>query len=561
MLTRIFLIALCLLSASASAADYIDARGIPGRLFIVGGGAMPEDMLEQFVRLAGGKDAKLVVVPTASEKADDEAGHAAMLEPFTKLEVASAVVMHTRDRDVANSDEFLAPLREATGVWFGGGSQSLIAEAYVGTKLEEELLKLAARDGLIGGTSAGAAIQSRLMIASGNAVPVLKQGFDLLPDAVIDQHFAERNRKPRLVHTIDKHRDHFGLGIDESTAVVVRGRQMRVLGTGNATVILPEGAGRPQKEIVIKAGGYADLTAFRRTVRDRNGKQFPSDVLESPHVKNGALLIVGGGGLTGEMVDRFVEHAGGKKALIAILPISSTQPGSGASMQRYFAARGATNTVVLEQRTRDEVESEEFLSVINKAGGVWFGGGRQWHFMDAYESTKAEAALHGVLARGGIMGGSSAGASIQAEYMLRGSPLGNTDMMADGYERGLNVLPGAAVDQHFSQRGRLKDMEGVMQRFPQLLGIGIDETTAILVEGTRAEIMGPNVVSFYESDSEDGDSATGLKRTVLPGGTVFDFATRRELTGPPPLPEKKPTPRPRPRPRPPAPRTPVPATK
>jgi cyanophycinase len=553
--TRILILALCLFPISASSAEYIDARGIPGKLFIVGGGAMPEGMLKQFVTLAGGKDAKLVIVPTASKKADDEASHATLLESYTKLEVASAVVMHTRDREEANSDEFLAPLREATGVWFGGGSQSLIAEAYVGTKFEEELNKLAARGGVIGGTSAGAAIQSRLMIASGNPVPVLKQGFDLLPDAVIDQHFAERNRKPRLVHTIDKNRDHFGIGIDEGTAVLVRGRQMMVIGKGNATVILPEGAGRPQKEIVLKSGSRADLTMFRRAVRDRSGKQFPSDVMESPHVESGALLIVGGGGLTGRMVDRFIQHAGGKEALIAILPISSTRPGSSESMKRYFAARGANNTVVLEQRTRDEVESEEFLSVINKAGGIWFGGGRQWHFMDAYEGTKAEAALQGVLKRGGIMGGSSAGASIQSEYMVRGSPLGNTDMMADGYERGLNFLPGAAVDQHFTQRGRLKDLEGVMRRFPQLFGIGIDETTAILVEGTRAEVMGPNVVSFYESNTEDDSDQTTFKKTVLPGGTVFDFATRREMTGPPPLPDRKPVPRrPRPRPKPPTPK-------
>lgn len=550
MLTRILTLAFCLLPLSAPAGEYIDARGIPGKLFMVGGGSMPDGMLKQFVDLAGGKEAKLVVVPTASEQADDEAGHEAMLAPFKNLEVASAVVLHTRDREAANSDEFLTPLREATGVWFGGGSQSLIADAYVGTKFEDELTKLRERGGVIGGTSAGAAIQSQLMIASGNPVPVLKTGFDLLPNAVIDQHFTERNRKPRLVHTIDKHRDHFGIGIDESTAVVVRGRFIQVIGKGNATVIYPEGAGRPQKEVVLKSGSRADLTAFRRTVRDRNGKRFPPAVMPSPHVENGALLIVGGGGLTGRMVDRFIQHAGGREALIAILPISSTTPGSGESMRRYFASRGARNTVVLEQRTRDEVESDEFLSVINKAGGVWFGGGRQWHFMDAYESTKAEAALHGVLKRGGIVGGSSAGASIQAEYMLRGSPLGNTDMMADGYERGLNFLPGAAVDQHFTQRGRLKDLEEVMRRFPQLLGIGIDETTAILVEGTRAEIMGPNVVSFYEAEQTSGDTPVSLKRTVLPGGTIFDFATRKELKGPPPLPDRKPVPRPRPRPKP-----------
>ena len=142
MVTRFFLATLCLLPLTASAAEYIDARGIPGKLFIVGGGAMPDGMLKQFVTLAGGKDAKLVVVPTASKKADDETTYEALLEPYQKLEVGSAVVMHTRDRDEANSDEFLAPLRDATAVWFGGGSQSLIAEAYVGTSLKRKCRSL-----------------------------------------------------------------------------------------------------------------------------------------------------------------------------------------------------------------------------------------------------------------------------------------------------------------------------------------------------------------------------------------------------------------------------------
>ena len=84
-----------------------------------------------------------------------------------------------------------------------------------------------------------------------------------------------------------------------------------------------------------------------------------------------------------------------------------------------------------------------------------------------------------------------------------------------------------------------------MRRFPQLFGIGIDETTAIWVEGTRAEVMGMNVVSFYESDNADESREVTLKKTVLPGGTIFDFETRKELTGPPPLPDRKPVRRPR----------------
>jgi hypothetical protein len=89
---------------------------------------------------------------------------------------------------------------------------------------------------------------------------------------------------------------------------------------------------------------------------------------------------------------------------------------------------------------------------LKEARGVWFNGGRQWRFVDAYMGTQAEELFQGVLRRGGVIGGSSAGASIQSQYMPRGSPLGNEDMLADGYERGLGFLPGTAIDQHFTQR-------------------------------------------------------------------------------------------------------------
>ena len=136
----------------------------------------------------------------------------------------------------------------------------------------------------------------------------------------------------------------------------------------------------------------------------------------------------------------------------------------------------------------------------------WPSGGRPWRFLDAYEGTKAVPLFFDVLKRGGAVGGSSAGASIQAEYLVRGSPLGNFEMMCEGYERGLGFLPGAAVDPHFSQRPRFDDRTALMKRHPQRLGIGIDETTAIVVAGYVAEVMGRNKVHFddYRKPPEKG---------------------------------------------------------
>ena len=533
----------CLAALTGQSAEWLDPAGIKGSLVIAGGGPLPKSVSEQFVRLAGGKDGRLVVVPTAGTRADDPDEHAAILEPWKQLNFASVVLMHTRDRKVADSDEFLMPLREATAVWFTGGLQSRIAEAYVGTALEEELQQVLLRGGVIGGTSAGAATQSRVMIASGNPVPVMKQGFDLLPGAIVDQHFLQRNRKPRLLRAVADNPGLFGIGIDEETAVVVRGRSMQVLGEAKVTVIQGAGAKRPVREFSLSAGARTDLTALRRAARDRTATMpFPPEQPGEINVASGSLLIVGGGGLTGQMVRRFVELAGGPEATIAILPVSSPQPErSGEAMRRYLESQGATNVVVLAQTGRADVESAEVRKVLAKATGLWFGGGRQWRFMDAYEGTLAEPLILDVLKRGGVIGGSSAGASIQAEYMVRGNPLGNTDMMAAGYERGLGFLPGVAIDQHFTQRGRHADLHAVIRRFPQLLGIGLDETTAIVVRGHIAEVMGRHGAWFVDHRPTLFHDGAELNWTRVGAGGEFDLSLRRTLRAAmPPLPENKP---------------------
>src|SRR5262249_28359202 len=148
------------------------------------------------LELAGGKNARLVIIPTAHTRAD-------RLETMTTYtfwkaqEVASVRFLHTRKPDEANDPKFVKPLTEATGVWFSGGDQSMLVAPYHGTWVERELHKLLARGGVVGGPSAGASAMSRLMIVGGNPLAQVGDGFGLLPQVVIDQHFHNRNRLPR----------------------------------------------------------------------------------------------------------------------------------------------------------------------------------------------------------------------------------------------------------------------------------------------------------------------------------------------------------------------------
>lgn len=232
---------------------------IAGTLFICGGGRLPEQLPRTFLELAGGREARLVVVTTASRMA----GAPEMedrLEYWRHLEVRSLAVLHAPTRDVADDPEFSAPLADATGVWFIGGDQNKLSGTYLGTKTAQRFHELLRRGGVIGGTSAGAAIMSRVMIRGGRDEPVLGAGLGFLTGAIVDQHFLKRQREGRLMKAVRARPGLVGLGIDEGTALVVHGTQLRVLGESEVRVCLPPRSSDASPKIeALKPGDEADL--------------------------------------------------------------------------------------------------------------------------------------------------------------------------------------------------------------------------------------------------------------------------------------------------------------
>ncbi|MEC7596727.1 MAG: cyanophycinase, partial [Planctomycetota bacterium] len=204
--------------ATAEEPQRILPQGIPGTLWLAGGGEFPSELRETFCKLAGAKEAKLVIIPTASSRSEETEDLQNWLEPWQKSELGSTHVLHI-DEGGQPDKEDQQLLENATAIWFSGGRQDRLASRIVGTRWEELVVDILNRGGLVGGTSAGAAIQSKIMIARGNPIPEISQGLDLLPDAIVDQHFTQRERQGRLSQAILKNPDRFGLGIDEGTAV------------------------------------------------------------------------------------------------------------------------------------------------------------------------------------------------------------------------------------------------------------------------------------------------------------------------------------------------------
>lgn len=196
------------------------------KLVICGGGSLPDSIYKRFRALAGAQP-KLVYVPTASQRKVDEPS---LRDLWRSRGFDDLTVLHSNDRAITSSEDFAKPLESATAVWFGGGSQQRIADAYLGTPVEVALRAVLDRGGVIGGSSAGAAIQSRVMIASGGREPKISKGMDLLSNAIVDQHFLQRNRIARLTSAVKQYPDRVGFGIDESTAIIVIGDQAEVIG-------------------------------------------------------------------------------------------------------------------------------------------------------------------------------------------------------------------------------------------------------------------------------------------------------------------------------------------
>ncbi len=210
----------CLL-ALFSVPSWAEERG--GYLVICGGGALPDAVRGRFVELAGGPRARILVVPTASESADGPpTEQEEFLDPWRKRGVASAKLLHTRSRTTADDPTFAAQVDEADGVWFSGGDQSRVTEAYLGTATDAAFRRVLARGGVLGGTSAGAALMTRVMITGGVEKASVGEGFGFLPDVVVDQHALRRSRLNRLLGVLGDHPElKAGAAIDEGTALIV----------------------------------------------------------------------------------------------------------------------------------------------------------------------------------------------------------------------------------------------------------------------------------------------------------------------------------------------------
>lgn len=250
----------------------------------------------------------------------------------------------------------------------------------------------------------------------------------------------------------------------------------------------------------------------------------------------GTLVIVGGGSMNGtEIMERFIELGGGaEEGRFIVVPTAGGNYDRDGNLRvfdeervlRSWRERGVQNVTMLHTHDPEVADTEEFVAELKQATAVWFNGGRQWNIVDSYAGTLTYDEFHKVLERGGIIGGSSAGATIQGEYLVRGDTEGSEIVMTDeeNHQLGFEFLRKTAIDQHIDARNRWDHIIPVIEEYPHLLGIGLSESTAIVVTGDTLEVIGKWMVAVH--DNTRAYQPWEKPYFVLGPGQVYDMKER-----------------------------------
>lgn len=248
-----------------------------GCMLLCGGSLLPKTILDAFHERGGGVQGQLVIIPTASPRSD--------LGDFTFWKAMwngqkwnSIHVVHALNKEAASNEPLLDSIRSASAVWIAGGDQQRLVDRYLGTPVHTELQNVLNRGGIIGGTSAGAAIASRTMIAGGVTLPTLTEGWSLLPGTIIDQHFSQRGRFERLAHAVERFPDRVGIGIDEATGILLNREGMRVLGSGSVYLVRSQSNKDFSHSIPAEQVGLVPMQfECLKTSRHKSGSRLPID--------------------------------------------------------------------------------------------------------------------------------------------------------------------------------------------------------------------------------------------------------------------------------------------
>ncbi len=259
----------------------------------------------------------------------------------------------------------------------------------------------------------------------------------------------------------------------------------------------------------------------------------------------GQLVIIGGAeDKEGDckVLREFVRRAGGVNANIVVMTVATEMPREvGENYIRVFERLGAADVRIVDTVQREDASSSTYLEAVQKATGVFFTGGDQSRITSILKDTELHAAIHQRYQEGIVIGGTSAGAAMMPDVMIvEGDSETNPRVNVVEMGPGMGFLPGIVVDQHFLQRGRLGRLLSALAQQPAVLGFGIDENTAVVIQDNKFEVVGEGAVTVVDIADvihtnindilkDEAIAICGAKLHILPDGYKFDLATRKPI--------------------------------
>jgi cyanophycinase len=359
---------------------------------------------------------------------------------------------------------------------------------------------------------------------------MMATGLGFLENTIVDQHFLKRNRKDRLHAALKLHPELVGVGIDEDTALVCRNGSYEVIGNSSVLLCLGATSNREALTETIASGQKFDLRPWTVAAagRARHGAYSIAEVRPVPNLKKGAVVIAGPRPPK-EAVQEFLTAAGGKTASLVLVSETKETAESENRLREYFTEMGVENLMVCSATDSDTMSDPKTVETFAHAQGVWFVGAEQERLLDLVVRSSLQKVVGDVLARGGAIGGSSAGASIHGDGIVRRKTTGTAATVpANSHDAGLGVLTGVVIDQCDVDEETSDNMATVLRdRFPNCIGLGLKESAAVVVRGHTMQVVGSEPVSVFDNARDGETTAVDQK---IPAGQTYDFVARRVVT-------------------------------
>lgn len=263
------------------------------------------------------------------------------------------------------------------------------------------------------------------------------------------------------------------------------------------------------------------------------------------HQPQGQLVIIGGAEDTAgecQILREFVRRSGGTKAQLVVLTAASSLPEEvGDEYIDIFQRLGAKTVEVVDTRTPDDANRPDAVKAVAQATGIFFTGGDQARIIRSIKGTILDDVIHKRYADGAVIAGTSAGAAVMPNQMIvEGDSDTNPRLDAVEMGPGMGFLPQVVVDQHFAQRGRLGRLLSAILLEPSVLGLGIDENTAVIVSGDEFEVLGEGAVTIVDESAktyhnvdrvlqDEPVAVFGIKLHILPQGCRYNLVTQQPI--------------------------------